>query len=143
MRGRTLRSEPAGDVGAAAVELALVVFPLLMMLLGIVEFGRAYSTQLQMQHAAREVAREIALSYDDPGPVDLGALADDTLDDLLGGLASAPDFTTTIIECSLSTPVDDAEVTLEKPLSLAIPLVDGTTLGSITLRARAEMPCEG
>ena len=47
--------------GAAAVEFALVVPILLVLLLGIIEFGRAYNVQISLTHAARETARTMAI----------------------------------------------------------------------------------
>lgn len=53
------------DAGAAAVEFALVSVLLLMMIVGIVEFGRLYSAKLAVTHAAREGARQAAVDrYD-------------------------------------------------------------------------------
>ena len=49
------------DRGAAMVEFAIVLPLLLMLLMGIIEFGRAYNTQISIQAAAREGARELAL----------------------------------------------------------------------------------
>lgn len=59
MRG--LRSER----GAAAVELALVLPVLLVLVLGIVEFGRAFQVQATLAAAAREGARVFALGGTD------------------------------------------------------------------------------
>lgn len=115
--------------------------PLLALLLGIVEFGRVYSMQLRLQHAAREVAREIALHYDDPGLLDLNALVDDTLNDLLGDLADELD--TDITMCSTTAPVDDAIVNISTEVQLAVPLPDGGTLDAFDVAAGARMPCEG
>ncbi|OMH34547.1 pilus assembly protein TadE [Tersicoccus sp. Bi-70] len=50
--------------GAAAVEFALVVPVLLLLLLGIIEFGRAYNTQIELSGAAREAARVMAVRND-------------------------------------------------------------------------------
>lgn len=136
------RDRLRGQRGAAAVELALVLLPLMMLLLGIVEFSRAWSMQLRLQAAAREAAREIALSYDDPEVTDVGPLAVAKLEELLGEDIVAGLDTITIVECSLTTPVPDAVVTLQDQLSLAIPLADGTTLGSVTVGGRSQMPCE-
>ena len=47
--------------GAAAVEFALVVPLLLVLVLGIAEFGRAYNMQTTLSGAAREGVREMAL----------------------------------------------------------------------------------
>ena len=59
-RGRTRE-----DTGAAAVEFALVSVLLLMMIIGIVEFGRIYSAKLAVTHAAREGARQASVNrYD-------------------------------------------------------------------------------
>lgn len=48
--------------GAAAVEFALVVPLLLLLMLGIVEFGRAFFIQSTLSGAAREGVRIMALS---------------------------------------------------------------------------------
>lgn len=129
-KGAHIRSER----GAAAVELALVLFPLLLILLGIVEFGRVYSMQLSLQHTARELAREIALKYDDPDVDDLTAIIDGTLEGL--GLLNSD-----ITECSTEEPVENAIVYLEQSVDLAIPLPE--TLDSVPVTANAVMACEG
>lgn len=60
------RERIRGDAGAAAVEFALVSVLLLMMIIGIVEFGRLYSAKLAVTHAAREGARQAAVNrYDE------------------------------------------------------------------------------
>lgn len=48
--------------GAAAVEFALLVPILIMLILGIMEFGRAYNVQASLTNAAREGARSMAIS---------------------------------------------------------------------------------
>ncbi|AOT02065.1 TadE/TadG family type IV pilus assembly protein [Arthrobacter sp. U41] len=47
--------------GAVAVEFALLAPVLIMLLLGIVEFGRAYNTQISLSSAAREGVRVMAI----------------------------------------------------------------------------------
>lgn len=138
-------SDPHADRerGGAAVELALVLFPLLMLLLGVVEFSRAWSMQLRLQEAAREAAREVALHYDDPGSPDVGALASNTLSSLLGPAVVADLDSVSIVECNVLSPVPDAVVTLQDEMNLAIPLTDGTPLDAVTVGARSQMPCEG
>lgn len=54
---RKLRS----DSGAVAVEFALVMVPLLLILMGIIDFGHAYGSQLSVSAAAREGVRSIAV----------------------------------------------------------------------------------
>ncbi|GAA1429496.1 hypothetical protein GCM10009616_11700 [Microlunatus lacustris] len=51
----------ASDRGAAAVEFALVAPLLLVVVLGIAEFGRAYDTKAALSQAAREGARALAV----------------------------------------------------------------------------------
>jgi Flp pilus assembly protein TadG len=49
------------DRGAAAVEMALVMPLLLFLIFAIVDFGRAYNTQIQLSQAAREGVRLVAM----------------------------------------------------------------------------------
>lgn len=53
------------DRGAAAVEFALVLIPLLLIVFGLIDFGRAFYTQISLDHIAREGVRTAALG-DDP-----------------------------------------------------------------------------
>lgn len=50
------------DRGAAAVELALVLPLLLLVVAGIVDYGRAFYTQIALTNAAREGARAASVS---------------------------------------------------------------------------------
>lgn len=47
--------------GAAAVEMALVLPLLLLVLFGLIDFGRAFNAQMQLTQAAREGVRVVAL----------------------------------------------------------------------------------
>jgi Flp pilus assembly protein TadG len=60
-RRRRLR----GDRGAAAVEFALVLIPLFLVISGIIDFGRAYNTQETLTQAARVGARLASLGKSD------------------------------------------------------------------------------
>lgn len=55
MRGKSER-------GAVAVEMALILPVLLLLVLGTIEFGRALNTQITLTHAAREGVRVLAIS---------------------------------------------------------------------------------
>ncbi|WP_306915829.1 MULTISPECIES: TadE/TadG family type IV pilus assembly protein [unclassified Arthrobacter] len=48
--------------GAVAVEFALLAPVLVLLLLGIMEFGRAYNTQITLSSAAREGVRVMAIN---------------------------------------------------------------------------------
>ena len=52
----------AADRGAAAVELALLLPVLLLLVFGIIDLGRALNAQITLTQAAREGARLAALS---------------------------------------------------------------------------------
>jgi Flp pilus assembly protein TadG len=57
------------DRGAVAVEFALV-FPLLILVLfGVIEYGAVYNAQLVITGAAREAAREMAVTGNSGGAV--------------------------------------------------------------------------
>ncbi|WP_427174691.1 TadE/TadG family type IV pilus assembly protein [Arthrobacter sp. 92] len=54
----------ASERGAVAVEFALLAPILVMLLLGIMEFGRAYNVQVALSNAGREGVRVMAISND-------------------------------------------------------------------------------
>lgn len=58
-----LRRQPGedGERGAAAVEFALLLPFLLLVLFGIIDFGRAWNMQIALTQAAREGVRVLAL----------------------------------------------------------------------------------
>lgn len=51
--------------GVAAVEFALVLLPLMLLLGGIIDFGFGFNAQIGLTHAAREGVRVEALQTDD------------------------------------------------------------------------------
>ncbi|MFC6356667.1 TadE/TadG family type IV pilus assembly protein [Luethyella okanaganae] len=55
---------PGGERGAAAVEFALMLPVLLMLVLGLLEFSRVYNVQISLSNAAREGARVMAIHND-------------------------------------------------------------------------------
>jgi len=57
MRAKRIRNTLENDKGQSLVEFALVVPILLILVLGIVEFGRAWMTKNIMTGAAREAVR--------------------------------------------------------------------------------------
>jgi Flp pilus assembly protein TadG len=58
------RSELRSDRGAAAVEFALILPLLILLLMGIVQFGRVLNTQITLTGAAREGVRVMAIQDD-------------------------------------------------------------------------------
>jgi Flp pilus assembly protein TadG len=89
--------------GAAAVEFALVLPILVVILFGVIEFGGVYHAQLMVTGAAREGAREMAVQGDPTDAVDAAldaavGIADDALDvDVsLAACAAGQDVTVTV-----------------------------------------------
>jgi Flp pilus assembly protein TadG len=62
------------DSGAAAVEFALILPVLVLMILGMLEFSRAYNVQISLSNAAREGARVMAI-YNSTGTARTAAVA--------------------------------------------------------------------
>jgi Flp pilus assembly protein TadG len=58
-RGRRAR----GDKGVALIEFAIVMPLLFLLVFGIIEFGWAFSQNLDVRHGAREGARLAAVNY--------------------------------------------------------------------------------
>jgi Flp pilus assembly protein TadG len=56
------RASSRSEKGAAAVEFALVLPLLLILLLGIIDFGLYYYNDLQLTHVARDAARYLSVN---------------------------------------------------------------------------------
>ena len=119
--------------GAAVVEFALVTPLLLLMVLGIAEFGRAYHVQASLSQAAREGVRVMALQNNPAAAV-------------AATQAAAPTLTLTNITVSPSncvasglTPAATATVTVTYSFTFL-----STLFGSgLTLTGRGVMRCNG
>ena len=67
---RPLRRLVEAPEGVETVEFALVSIALFMFLLGVVEFGRAYWTQSELQYAAEAAARWCTINNGGPNSCD-------------------------------------------------------------------------
>lgn len=114
------------DHGAAMLEMALILPILLMLLMGIIEFGRAYNTMISIQSAAREGARELALRHPD------------RVDAAVRNAAPSVDIDSITQSGCPATGDGVARVTVSENFSFGIPFVP---LGSRTLTATAQMRC--
>jgi Flp pilus assembly protein TadG len=135
-RGRTAR-----DRGSAAVEFALVLPILLLILFGIIDFGRALNAQIELTGAARDGARLAALGYPEAAVQARVAAAAPSLSGVTATVAAS---------CPPGAgPAADAQVDVSYPFSFITPigaiasLVGGLHLGGpIVLTAQGVMPCE-
>jgi Flp pilus assembly protein TadG len=130
----------AGDRGAAAVEFALVLPMLLLLVFGLIDLGRAINAQITLTQAARVGARMAALSESNVATQTQAAAT---------GLSGV---TVTVTACPTGAgPSSDATVEVSYPFTFVTPvgaiaklLVSSTSLGSsLTLTATEEMACEG
>jgi Flp pilus assembly protein TadG len=61
---RQIHMHRASERGAVAVEFALLAPVLILLVLGIMEFGRAYNAQVSLTNAAREGVRVMSIAND-------------------------------------------------------------------------------
>jgi Flp pilus assembly protein TadG len=115
--------EHGPDRGAVTVEFALILPILLVLLVGIIEFGQAYNTQIALQGAAREGARALALDEDVGAAVTAAAGGITMTASSSGGCGGGAPF---------------ASVTTSTVFTFSIPFIN---LGSKTLDATASMRC--
>ena len=109
--GPPVRPRP-DDRGVAAVELALVLPILLVLVFGIIDFGRLLNAQITLTQAAREGARWAALGQSGV-PARVTAAAP--------GLSPAP--TTTVTACPANPAVgQNATVTASYTFSFVTPV---------------------
>lgn len=125
------------DRGAAAVEFALVLVPLLLLLFGIIDFARAYNAQQAVTASAREGVRAVALN-DSANAVDRARWA--------GAPIPADQLNPVITQsCDPAVPGTAGHMTVTHEFTFLTPLpafVPG--LGdTITLTGEGEMRCGG
>ncbi|MBB1017230.1 pilus assembly protein [Dietzia sp. DQ11-71] len=124
---------PSRDRGAAAVEFALVLPILLLLVIGILEFGRAYHVQTTLSNAARDGARVMALQ-------DSATAAEVRTIESAVGLDVTVDMITVTPDTGCAAPgttTDLASVTIEYPFGLLsglLPIEDLTLTGKGTMR---------
>jgi Flp pilus assembly protein TadG len=124
-----------GERGSNAVEFGLIVPILLVLVLGIVEFGHAFQVQGTLSAAAREGARAMALRNDQ-------AQAKDAVQAAAGSLN--PDITDAQISISPAacpTGLSSQNVTLT--VSYPMPFLTGFFGAEIDLTGKGVMRCQG
>jgi Flp pilus assembly protein TadG len=130
--------------GAVAVEFALILPILLLLLLGTIEFGRAYNTQLTLTQAARESVRTLAISNNSGNAIGHAKTASPTLNPALTDAQVAISFEDAAAPHTIRTSCDtgrNAIVTITYPLQ-TLTGITGTT-GAINLRGKGVMRCAG
>jgi Flp pilus assembly protein TadG len=120
------------DRGAVAVEFALVFPILIAMLLGIVEFGFAYNTQVTVTNAAREGARTMAIQ-NDPSAARAAAQA------------VAPHLNPSMTDADIAIAPATCAPGLQSTMTITytMPFLTGLFGADITLTGKAAMRCGG
>ena len=139
----------SNDRGAAAVEFALVLPILLMIVCAIVDFGRAYNTRVTLTQAAREGVRVIALGEDAATAASRAAAAATGLEDVTAEV-TAEDGTVLgdTDVCDFGDPVQlaaSAPFTYITPLGAMVAIFagDDSSIDGGSVTSTASMRCGG
>lgn len=110
--------------GAVAVEMAIVLPLLLLILIGIIEFGRVLNVQVSLTEAAREGARNAAIHYKDSS-LDVAGTAQRAAPSLSGLGMTVTDNAS----ICLSSPTSNVTVTTRLSLPSLTGFLDGGSFG--------------
>ncbi len=91
VRARGCTPSTQSERGAAAVEMAFVLPILLALVMGIIEFGHAYNTQISLTNAAREGVRVMAITHDPNDATNAALSAAVSVNDLTATSVTVPD----------------------------------------------------
>ena len=116
--------------GAAAVEFALVLPILIVLVFGMIEFGQAFNTQISLSGAAREGVRVMAIE-NDPAAAQAATVA------AAPSVSPTPAVSVTPADCDAG---GEATVIASTDLTYDIPFFGTAT---IPLEGRGVMRCGG
>ncbi|GAB4083009.1 pilus assembly protein [Modestobacter muralis] len=131
MARRRLRDER----GASAVEFALIVPLLVLLVLGIVEFSHAFQVQGTLSAAAREGVRVMALQND---PAAARATVRNATDSLSPSLTNAQ-----IAVAPAACPVTGSPTNVRVTITYRMPYLTGFFGSGLQLRGTGVMRCNG
>jgi len=129
---RDPRAEISKGLGQSLIELALILPVLMLILMGIVDFGRAFNAYIIITNAAREGARYGAMH-----PADESGIRDRVINEAAGsGISIEADDVEVEFPNGTSEPGNPIRVTVTCDFSLITPFLLG---GNTTIRSSAEM----
>jgi Flp pilus assembly protein TadG len=137
MNGSNFKEEK----GAAAVEFAIIMILLLIIVFGIVEFGIAFSKVNVYTGAAREGARYAATRCSTNPPCDNTKIAA-RVSNAAVGYAIGPGSPTADKVCSDSTLGESVTVSWNQSISVNIPFVPGLNPATYTRIVKGVFRCE-
>lgn len=137
MRKRLQAARPHGERGATVVEFALVVPLLIVLVLGIAEFGHAFQVQGTLSAAAREGVRVMALQNDSAAAK-------------AAARGAAPSLNPALTDAQIKIPVPcpapgtgTGNATVRLTIDYPMPFLTGFFGSSLTLRGTGVMRCNG
>lgn len=121
-----------GERGAAAVEFALILPILILLVLGLIEFSRVYNIQISLSNAAREGARTMAVQ--NSLPIARSA-----------AIAAAPSISPAVSDAqiAISPTTCTAGATVDVTISYNVSLMTGFFGATLPLTGRGVMRCGG
>jgi len=136
MRQRPVQNRLREQRGATAVEFALIVPLLIVLVLGIAEFGRAFQVQGTLSAAAREGVRVMALQNDPAAARTAVRNAASSLDPTI------TDAEITISPSSCPT-VNGGSTSVRLTISYPMPYLTGFFGSGLNLTGTGVMRCDG
>jgi Flp pilus assembly protein TadG len=131
-----MREGPRTERGATAVEFALIVPLLIVLVLGIVEFGHAFQVQGTLSAAAREGVRLMALQND---PAAARAAVRNAATSLTPGITDAQ-----IVISPASCPVlNGGSTSVRLTITYPMPYLTGFFGTGLNLTGTGVMRCNG
>jgi Flp pilus assembly protein TadG len=130
--------------GAAAVEFAVIMILLLIIVFGIVEFGIAFSRRNVYIGAAREGARYAAVHCSPSSPCDSSKVWTRISGSAVGYLPATPPASFTVDrDCSQSDSLGHpVTVQWQQPITVNIPFIPGMNPATFTMTAKGVFRCE-
>jgi Flp pilus assembly protein TadG len=131
-----MRNRLRNERGASAVEFAFIVPLLIVLVLGIAEFGRAFQVQGTLSAAAREGVRLMALQND---PAAAKAAVRNAATSLNPGITDAQ-ITITPTSCPV---VNAGSTTVKLTIKYPMPYLTGFFGSTVTMTGTGVMRCNG
>jgi Flp pilus assembly protein TadG len=127
-------SKRLGEKGAAAVEFALILPVFVLLIVGMLEFSRAYNAQISISNAAREGARVMAI-HDDAATAKAAAIA--------AGVSLNPALSSGDIAITPASCDGAANGTVEVSIDYDLPLMTGFFGITLPISGVGVMLCGG
>lgn len=133
MAPRTLRRLARNESGAAAVEFAIIVWALILVSLGIIEFGRGFHVRNEMTYASDRAARMI-LTFPEYGGELLDPDCEERLRNTVRDAYTGPRPEDLSVEFSINDAKTFRTVLIGYPFTLLIPGLGDTFDLTVTRR---------